>query len=66
MTERLTLTVPEAADALGCSRAHLYEAIARGQIPVVPHMGRRRLIPKAAIERLVAVPSVEEGSDRRD
>lgn len=53
--DRLTLTVPEAAEVLGCSKAHLYEVIARGELQVVPHMGRRKLIPRAAVERMVAL-----------
>jgi excisionase family DNA binding protein len=50
---RLTVTVPEAAEILGCSKTHLYALVARGEIPTVPHMGRRRLIPRTAIDRLL-------------
>jgi excisionase family DNA binding protein len=50
--ERLTLTVEEAAQALGISRAFAYEAVTRKQIPHV-RIGRRILIPRAALERML-------------
>jgi excisionase family DNA binding protein len=51
--ERLTLTVEEAATLLGISRAFAYEAVNNGQIPSI-RIGRRILIPKAALQRLLA------------
>jgi excisionase family DNA binding protein len=51
-TRRLTMSVEEAAEALGISRALAYEAIQRGQLSFV-RIGRRVLIPKAALERLL-------------
>jgi excisionase family DNA binding protein len=51
--ERLTMTVEEAATALGISRAFAYEAVTRNEIPHV-RIGRRILIPRAALERLLA------------
>jgi excisionase family DNA binding protein len=50
--ERLTLTVEEAATMLGISRAFAYEAVNRGEIPSI-RIGRRVLVPRAALERLV-------------
>jgi excisionase family DNA binding protein len=50
--ERLTLSVEEAADQLGISRALAYEAVRRGQIPHV-RIGRRILVPKVALQRLL-------------
>lgn len=50
--ERLTLTVEEAAESLGISRAFAYEAVARGEIPCI-RIGRRVLIPKIALEKLL-------------
>jgi excisionase family DNA binding protein len=49
---RLTMTVEEAAVALGISRAFAYEAVTRNEIPHV-RIGRRILIPRAALERLL-------------
>jgi excisionase family DNA binding protein len=50
--ERLTLTVEEAARLLGISRAFAYEAVNAGSIPSI-RIGRRILVPKAALERLL-------------
>jgi len=50
--ERLTMTVEEAAVALGISRAFAYEAVTRKEIPHI-RIGRRILIPRAALERLL-------------
>jgi excisionase family DNA binding protein len=56
--ERLTLTVEEAATALGISRAFAYESVRRGDIPHLK-IGRRLLVPRAALERMLssAMPS---------
>jgi excisionase family DNA binding protein len=50
--ERLTLTVEEVAATLGISLSHAYEAIRRGEIPSI-RIGRRVLVPRAALERLL-------------
>ena len=49
MTERLTLTVAEAARLLGISRGACYEAIRVGQVPSI-RIGRRVLVPRARFE----------------
>ncbi len=49
---RLTLTVEEAAGLLGISRAFAYEAVRRGEIPSI-RIGRRVLVPRVALDRLV-------------
>lgn len=51
--KRLTLTVEEAAEILGLSRAFAYEAVRRGEIPSI-RIGRRVLVPKAALNRLLS------------
>ncbi len=51
-TPRLTLTVEEAAEALGISRALAYEAVKRGEIPRI-RIGKRILVPKAQLDRLL-------------
>jgi excisionase family DNA binding protein len=51
--DRLVLTVEEAATLLGISRAFAYEATNRGDIPSI-RIGRRILVPKAALDRLLA------------
>lgn len=50
---RLTLTVEEAAALIGISRAFAYEAVRRGEIPSI-RIGRRVLVPRAALHRLLA------------
>jgi excisionase family DNA binding protein len=50
--QRLTLTVEEAAETLGISRAFAYEAVAAGDIPCI-RIGRRILVPKAALEKML-------------
>lgn len=49
-----TVTVPTAATALGCSRAHLYDLIARGEAPVKTlSYGRRHVVVTASLVRLL-------------
>jgi excisionase family DNA binding protein len=50
--ERLTYTLNEAARRLGISRALAYEAAQRGELPVC-RIGRRVLVPRAALLRLL-------------
>ena len=50
--KRLVLTVTEAAAALGISRTHAYELIARGELPSL-RLGRRIVVPRRSLERLV-------------
>jgi excisionase family DNA binding protein len=57
--ERLVYTVAEAGELLGISRAFAYELVARGDLPVIC-LGRRRLVPKAALLALVGQCQVEE------
>lgn len=52
-TEKLTLTVGEAAKCLGIGRNSAYEAIARGEIPVI-RVGKRLLVPKVALEKMLS------------
>jgi excisionase family DNA binding protein len=59
-TVRLTYSVPEAARALGISRSYCYELVQEGVLPHLP-LGRRRLIPRAALERYVKERSGCEG-----
>ena len=53
MTIERPLTVEEAADALGVSRAHLYALIKRGQFPVV-HLGRLTRVSQQALRDFIA------------
>jgi len=51
-TARLVLSVKEARGRLGLSRGLMYEALRTGQIPSI-RIGRRILIPRVALERLL-------------
>lgn len=53
MEERLTLSVDQAAQVLGVSRALAYELVARGEIPSL-RLGRRIVVPRRALEVLLA------------
>jgi excisionase family DNA binding protein len=50
--ERQTLSVEDAGKMLGLSRATAYEAARAGTIPVI-RIGRRVLVPRAALDRLL-------------
>ena len=52
--ERQTLTVTEASKTLGISRNKAYEAAKRGDIPTI-RIGKRILVPMAALERMLQV-----------
>jgi excisionase family DNA binding protein len=60
--DRLVHTVSEAAELLGISRAFAYELVARGELPVI-RLGRRRLVPKAALLALVELEPSGDASD---
>lgn len=52
--ERLTMTVEEAGKALGISRATAYLLCKTGGIPTIRLGERRLVVPKIAIERMMA------------
>ncbi|HPC72554.1 MAG TPA: helix-turn-helix domain-containing protein [Treponema sp.] len=54
--EKLTLTVEETAQLLDLSRSLTYEAVRNGTIPSIK-IGRRYLIPKQGIERMLDIQS---------
>ena len=57
--ERLTLTVEEAGELLGISRALAYEMARTGRLPTL-RFGKRIVVPKKAIEGMLdrPVPSI--------
>lgn len=52
---RETLTVGEAALVLGLGRSAAYRAAKKGELPAL-RIGRRYLVPRAALERLLQKP----------
>lgn len=53
--ERVTFTVEETAKLLGIGRQLAYDRAKTGEIPVLK-IGRRLLVPRAALEKLLADP----------
>jgi excisionase family DNA binding protein len=51
--EKLTMTVEEAGEALGISRATAYLLANTGHIPVIRLGERRLVVPKAALLKLL-------------
>lgn len=65
--ERLTLTVEECAKVLGIGRQLAYDKVKTGEIPALK-IGRRLLVPRAALERLLNLTidktDLERGKNR--
>jgi len=59
--ERRTLSVSEAARILGISRAHAYDCVRSGELPSIT-LGRRVVVPRQAIEELLARGSSDESA----
>ena len=60
--ERITNTVEEAAAILGISRGSAYGLARKGVLPTI-RLGRRLLVPRRALERLLdgsGAPAVSE------
>lgn len=54
---RKTYTVTEMAAVLGIGRTAAYEAVRTGQVPALK-IGKRVVIPRVALERLLSDPAV--------
>jgi excisionase family DNA binding protein len=52
--ERMTVTVEEAAHLLGIGRQSAYQAARAGELPTI-RLGRRLLVPRAQIDRLLGL-----------
>jgi len=55
--ERLTITVAQAARMLGISRGLAYQMAREGTIPTL-RFGRRLVVPRKAMERLLQEPGL--------
>jgi len=60
--EKLTMTVKEAAEALGVSRATAYILANTGQIPVIRLGERRLVVPRAALLKMLENPAKPKDS----
>lgn len=54
MEQRATVSVDEAAHILGVGRASAYEGVRTGRIPSIRISQRRIVIPRIALDRLLA------------
>lgn len=61
---RLTLTVEEAAEILGISRAFAYKLVKKEELPIV-RLGRRVVVPRRALETMLKV-ATEDDSPPKD
>ena len=60
--DRMTVTVVEAAELLGIGRGLAYELARRGELPAL-RLGRRFVIPKQALERLLSSTTRDGAGD---
>lgn len=60
--QRLTLTVEETAKLLGIGRQLAYDRVKTGEIPVIK-VGRRLLVPRRALEKLLEEPKPLNSSE---
>jgi len=61
-TERLTLSIDAAARALGIGRSLAYELARQGRIPTC-RLGRRLVVPKAALEKMLGMAGSRNDKD---
>ena len=61
LDQKGTYSVPEAARLLGIGRNAAYDAVRRGEIPTI-RIGKRLLVPKAALQRMLEIGNTHNGS----
>lgn len=57
--EKIIYTIPEVSELLGISVIHGYLMAKTGQIPTIK-LGRRIVVPKAALEKMLASAGSKE------
>ena len=62
MEKTLTLSVEQTARVLGISRGLAYQMAREGKIPTL-RFGKRIVVPRKAIERLLQEPGVAKSND---
>ena len=50
--EKMVMTVPEAGELLGISRAQAYLMVKKGRLPII-RLGRRIVVPKPAFMKML-------------
>ncbi len=61
--KRRTVTISEAAEALGVAPKTLYRAVNRGEVPGI-RVGRRLLVPRDFVDRILAAKPDVPGGER--
>jgi excisionase family DNA binding protein len=61
LENRLCITVTEAARMLGISRNFAYELVRQHKLPVI-ELGKRKLIPKVQLEKMLEQGGNNEGT----
>ena len=64
--EPRTMSVEEAAAALGIGRTMAYELARRGELPGVLRLGRRLVVSRAALDRVLVGDTPAPSDQRRD
>jgi excisionase family DNA binding protein len=59
--EPLTVTVEQACRLLGVGRTNGYELAKRGELPGAVRIGRRIVVSRVALERLLGIEAPNEG-----
>lgn len=65
MEKRQTYTVDEASELLGIARNAAYAAVRSGQIPSI-RIGKRIVVPKAALDRMLSGEAHSARTERED
>jgi excisionase family DNA binding protein len=63
--EQPTMSVEEAAEALGIGRSAAYECVHRGEVPSI-RLGRRLRVPTAALRVLLGIDPSNLGVETAD
>jgi excisionase family DNA binding protein len=60
VSERLALTIPEAAERLGISKNHAYRSAQNGDLPTF-RIGKKLLVPVEALQKIITKCNNFEG-----
>ena len=66
MSDKLTVSVPEAAKALGIGRNLAYTMAAEGQLPVIRCGAKRLVVPVVALNKLLRAEANKKGDEETD
>lgn len=58
VADRAVISIPESGELLGLGRSSAYAAAVRGELPVLV-IGRRKVVPVAALLKLLGISATE-------